>query len=561
MVEKGKAVSNKDNKRNSLLFYTDCWIKAGVERVLSVLLPELAQYYHVYLVTNKSTTKTGFYLPENVVHLVIEDSEKTNLPKRLLEIVQLYHIDLFIGNCNLNVYMYRIYDNLVQHNIKVIALNHECFFAPCYTLSKVEIVKLRKEIYGKLDANLWLTSHSAFLAQKNYGNAYVMPNPNVYASNVKLENKPNNKIILCVGRFKDKNKRVDRALKVFQKVAEYEPNAKLFLIGTYDKNVKIFPGRKSIKDILVETNLEKSKSVFWLDEQCDMKKYYEQASVIISVSENEGFPMSLTEAAQYGCPGIAFNIYGLEDIIIDGENGYLIPQDEIDNMAFHLIGLLRDNKKLLKMQKKAQIYVERFNVHIVINEWRTLIKTILFDQKYYGYFDKIYGRNKEIQEGQARQDYIQVIRGLRKKIGQEKQMVGVDANDNNIDLSLLLENELLQAEEFIKTKLQLLPLQNSQKTIGIYGMGTHTENLLERYERLIGKIVASVVFIDSTKKTGGYYKGHKVYNVHDIPQSGIDEIIISTFLYEDEIYKNLIQLFGSRYKIHRFYDCCEEKIF
>ena len=549
------------DKKSSLLFYTDYWIKAGVERVLSRLLPELAQDYCVYLVTNKSTTKTGFYLPESVIHIIIEDSEKASLPKLLLEIVQSYNIDLFIGNCNLNMYMYRIYDSLVQNNIKVIALNHECFFAPCYTLSKVEIVQLRKEIYGKLDATLWLTSHSAFLAQKNYDNAYIMPNPNTFPSDIKLGNKPNNKIILCVGRFKDKNKRVDRALKVFQKVAERVPDAKLFLIGTYDENIKIFPGRKSIKDILVETNLENSRSVFWLNEQYDMKKYYEQASVIISVSENEGFGMSLTEAAQCGCPGVAFNIYGLEDIIIDGVNGYLIPQGKIDDMALHLIELLQDDKKLKEMQKKAQQYVKRFDVHIVVNEWRSLINTILFEQKYCSYFEKIYETNKESQENQAKQDYVQVINSLAEKIGAEKQTGKIGISSAATDLDMLLKNELLQVEEFIKTKLQLLPLQNPEKLIGIYGLGAHTENLLERYERLIGKITTNVVFIDSTKPTGEYYKGYQVYNVHDILQSGIDEIIISTALYEDEIYQNLIRLFGNRYKIYRFYACCKEKLF
>ena len=36
--------------------------------------------------------------------------------------------------------------------------------------------------------------------------------------------------------------------------------------------------------------------------------------------------MVLNEAATHGVPTIAFNICGLEDIIINGENGYLVKK-------------------------------------------------------------------------------------------------------------------------------------------------------------------------------------------------------------------------------------------
>ncbi|WP_242491632.1 glycosyltransferase [Holzapfeliella floricola] len=51
-------------------------------------------------------------------------------------------------------------------------------------------------------------------------------------------------------------------------------------------------------------------------------------------SSVEGFAMSVLEGLSNGVPQISYDIkYGPKDIITDGEDGYLVKPDDIDELA------------------------------------------------------------------------------------------------------------------------------------------------------------------------------------------------------------------------------------
>lgn len=115
--------------------------------------------------------------------------------------------------------------------------------------------------------------------------------------------------------------------------------------------------------------------------------------------------------------------------------------------------------------------------------------------------------------------------------------------------------------QILPGRLKLLPL-NTDKRIGIYGLGIHTDRLLEQYRDKVGDITADVIMVDSRHATNGErHQGYEIRNVKDIGETGLDGLILSSSIYEDEMYQTIRQLYPDKFPIYRFYDKKKEDIF
>lgn len=68
--------------------------------------------------------------------------------------------------------------------------------------------------------------------------------------------------------------------------------------------------------------------------------YGRSASLTLSTSLFETFGQTLSESLSYGTPAVAFAAYGAEDIITDGQNGYLIPAYDTELIAERILRLV-----------------------------------------------------------------------------------------------------------------------------------------------------------------------------------------------------------------------------
>ena len=64
--------------------------------------------------------------------------------------------------------------------------------------------------------------------------------------------------------------------------------------------------------------------------QSDVKTFYAMADALVFPSYREGFPNVVIEAGAMGLPSIVTDINGSREIIIDGENGIIIPSRDED---------------------------------------------------------------------------------------------------------------------------------------------------------------------------------------------------------------------------------------
>ena len=89
-----------------------------------------------------------------------------------------------------------------------------------------------------------------------------------------------------------------------------------------------------------------------------MSSWYGQSDIFLLTSDNEGFPMVLVEAGAYGLPSVIFDIPGLDDIILDGKNGYIVPR-KVEAMAEKVVYLLKNEDVRQKMLSLIHICIAK----------------------------------------------------------------------------------------------------------------------------------------------------------------------------------------------------------
>jgi len=372
-----KELGTKEKKQQVIMFYSNVWTRGGIERVLSILLPGLIDEYQIILISNHIENEEGFPLPKEVVHIKLDAQLNEKLPYSLLVLALLLKVDIFVGNPNIIYTFLNVYPLMEENGIKTIVCNHGSYFIPYWSKWIYNVAEKRKEVYPVASAVTWLTSFSTQLGKRLSENSVLLPNPNTYERQKQKINIGQNKNILVVGRFYDSIKRVDRTLRVFREVVKRHRDAKLYLVGGYDLEMHIpLESPYSIKELLQQLDLPK-KSVVWVGEVEEPARYYEMASLLMLTSENEGFGMVLNEAGVYGIPQVSFEFPGINDIVRDGENGYIVPQDDIIGMAEKIVFLLENPGLLQKMSIQAQKYADRFNKSIIVDKWKSLFNLVL----------------------------------------------------------------------------------------------------------------------------------------------------------------------------------------
>ncbi|MBD3170715.1 MAG: glycosyltransferase [candidate division Zixibacteria bacterium] len=92
----------------------------------------------------------------------------------------------------------------------------------------------------------------------------------------------------------------------------------------------------------------------------------------------EGFGIVALEAAVRGVPVIATGIEGITDAVIDGENGYCIPEGDIKKMAGTIKSLIDNPDTLSELGKRARKYTaSAFSIASIVKRYNELFEELL----------------------------------------------------------------------------------------------------------------------------------------------------------------------------------------
>jgi glycosyltransferase involved in cell wall biosynthesis len=134
-------------------------------------------------------------------------------------------------------------------------------------------------------------------------------------------------------------------------VLERFPDTKLLIVGTG-------PEREALILDAQELGLRDRVELVGTVPTRDLPSYYLSADVFVLPSitlkgKTEGLGVVLLEAMASGCPVIGSNVGGIPDIITDGENGFLVPEQNPGAMADKIIQIFSDANLREKFRENA----------------------------------------------------------------------------------------------------------------------------------------------------------------------------------------------------------------
>ncbi len=90
--------------------------------------------------------------------------------------------------------------------------------------------------------------------------------------------------------------------------------------------------------------------------QNDVRPYFTISDCLVFPSYREGFPNVVMQAGAMGLPSIVTDINGCNEIIIEGENGTIIPVKDSEAIHQGMRRMLEDDAYRTSLQKKIQVF-------------------------------------------------------------------------------------------------------------------------------------------------------------------------------------------------------------
>lgn len=165
-------------------------------------------------------------------------------------------------------------------------------------------------------------------------------------------------VFIFVGRLV-KDKGVNELLEAFQNLSRQNSKAKLLLVGFLETELDPL----SAASLAI---IENNKNIVFVGFQKDVRPYFSIANALVFPSYREGFPNVVMQAGAMGLPSIVSNINGCNEIIIENENGIIIPVKNSDAIYNAMDRFIKDETLMNKLKTNARkMIVDRYEQQVV----------------------------------------------------------------------------------------------------------------------------------------------------------------------------------------------------
>ena len=164
--------------------------------------------------------------------------------------------------------------------------------------------------------------------------------------------------IISVGRHTYK-KAPYLTILAFQEVLKKHPHLKLKMIGDgelFDVSKNLVKSLGLENNIILLGALERKEIIKHLQSAF----LFVQHSLVASNGDSEGTPVGIIEAMAAGLPVVSTRHAGIPDVVIENETGFLVDENDINQMASYILKITDDRKlaKCLGRKGKARILSE-----------------------------------------------------------------------------------------------------------------------------------------------------------------------------------------------------------
>jgi len=151
------------------------------------------------------------------------------------------------------------------------------------------------------------------------------------------------KVVLHISNFRPV-KRVADIIRAFALIRR-KISSRLLLVGEG-------PDREQAEDLARELGILGSTA--FLGQHTSTECFYSIADLFLMTSKNEAFGLAALEAMSAQVPVVGYAGGGLNEVVRDGETGFLVPFGQIEKLAERSLELLKDRERARAMGRRAR---------------------------------------------------------------------------------------------------------------------------------------------------------------------------------------------------------------
>ncbi len=375
------------SKKKKLMFVIPNLCGGGAERIMSQLLFYFTDIYNVVLVCfNKNHV---YPIPNNIIEFYLDDCISYPIPailkrlhriSRLRKLIKSERPDVilsFLTNLQL-LLATRLFSKI---NSKIIIAEHNTL---SYTLkySRYSLVKkyLLKILYKKADKIITVSEgvKSDLIKTIKYDRFIdkidIIYNPhNLDLIKERSMEKPNHPwlidkiepILINIGSL-TYQKGQDILLEAFKLINEEIPS-KLIILGQGPllNELQNLATKLCIRDRVDFAGFQKNPF-----------SYISHSDVFVLSSRWEGFPNVLIEALACGVPVVSTDCpSGPNEVLVNGENGLIVPVENPGELASALIKILEDKSLAKKLSENGKKSVEKYSSLNIFKKYKYIVES------------------------------------------------------------------------------------------------------------------------------------------------------------------------------------------
>ena len=168
------------------------------------------------------------------------------------------------------------------------------------------------------------------------------------------------------------DKGINELVQAFVRLNAQEPATRLILVGRFEDD---------LDPVLPQTRqtIEQNEAIESVGSQADVRPWLAASDALVFPSYREGFPNVVLEAGAMGLPSIVTDINGSREIVVEGENGVIVPPRDADALYAAMLRFIEAPAEVAQMAANArEMIASRFE--------KSFVEQCLFD-----YYKEILG--------------------------------------------------------------------------------------------------------------------------------------------------------------------------
>ena len=355
-----------------ILFCLGSMTKGGAERVVANLSNWLVKENTIGIIVTPPD-KSMYELNKNIYFMTLDDVNDKNNNVIFKNIRRVKKLNKYIKDFNPDI----ILSFLPEPSYRILFLkpfNKKKVIVSVRNDPKVEYKSIlnkliMKILYRRADGFVFQTEEAKkYFSKKIQERSVIIPNPINPDFICKPFDGVRDKTIVTVGRL-EKQKNHKLLIDSFNLLKDEFKDYKLLIYGTGSLE-------NELKEYVKSLNLD--KVVLFKGQVDNIKDEIYKSGLFVLSSDYEGMPNALMEAMAIGIPCVSTDCPcgGASFLIKDGENGFLVPIDNKEQLSRKIKEVLNNPELAKKISINANKISEIVDPIVINDKWLNYIKKI-----------------------------------------------------------------------------------------------------------------------------------------------------------------------------------------